>query len=112
VLKATSASLPVLGKTVIAIKAIGTIIVEPQIKNRKSLLVHRQNANDEIKAALEASGVQDLSSARVAAAQRKEHERRLTEIRKELANLAPGNNARKLAPGLEALKSYLGELRG
>ena len=76
------------------------------------LLVRHQNANDEMKATLEAARVQDLASARVAAAQRKEHERRLTEVRKVMGNLAPGNRAKKLAAGLEALKSNLGELRG
>jgi energy-coupling factor transporter ATP-binding protein EcfA2 len=111
-LKMPSASFPVLGKTVIAIREVGTIIVEPQIKNRNALVLRRQNADDEMKAALEAARVQDLASARVATAQRKEHERRLAEVRKEMENLAPGNRAKKLAAGLEALKSNLGELRG
>jgi uncharacterized protein YhaN len=111
-LKIQSASLAVVGKTIIAIKELGTITVEPQIKNRNALLSRRQTANDELKAALEAAGVPDLASARLAAAQRKEHGRRLAEIRKEMANLAPGNRSKKLAAGLDALKSYLGELRG
>lgn len=112
VLKTASASFPVLGKTVIAIQEVGTIIVEPQIKNRNALLARRQEANDEMKAALEAAGVPDLASARVAAAQRKEHERRLAEIRKETTGLAPGNRSKKLAAGLDALKNHFGELRG
>jgi uncharacterized protein YhaN len=112
VLKAPSASFPVLGKTLIAIQDVGTIVVEPQIKNRNALLARRQEANDEMKAALEAAGVHNLASARIAAAQRKEHERRLAEIRKETTGLAPGNRARKLAAGLEALKNHVGELRG
>jgi uncharacterized protein YhaN len=112
VLKTPSASLSVVDKTIIAIQEIGEFTIEPQIKNRNALLTRRQTANDELKSALEAAGVPDLASARVAAAQRKEHERRLAEIRKEMANLAPGNRAKKLAAGLDALKSYLGELRG
>jgi len=112
VLKTPSASLSVVDKTIIAIQEIGALTIEPQIKNRTALLSRQQTANDELKSALEAAGVPDLASARVAAAQRKEHERRLAEIRKEMANLAPGNRSKKLVAGLDALKSYLGELRG
>jgi energy-coupling factor transporter ATP-binding protein EcfA2 len=112
VLKAPTASLPIIGKTTIAIERVGTIIVEPQIKNRTDLLARRDAANDEMKATLEAAGVKDLASARAAAAQRKEHLRRSIDIKKEMENLAPGNRSKKLAVGLEALKSYLGELRG
>jgi hypothetical protein len=65
-----------------------------------------------LKASLEAAGVPDLPSARTAAAQRKEHERNLAQARKDLANLAPGNRQKKLAPGLEALKAHVGESRG
>jgi hypothetical protein len=65
-----------------------------------------------MKAALETAGVRDLAAARVAAAQRKEHERRLAEIRKETTGLAPGNRSKKLAAGLDALKINVGELRG
>jgi chromosome segregation ATPase len=112
VLKVASASFPVLGKTVIVIQEVGKIIVEPKIKNRNALLARRQAVNDEMKAALEAAGVQDLASARIAAAQRKEHERRFAEIRKEITGLAPGNRSKKLAAGLDALKNHVGELRG
>jgi chromosome segregation ATPase len=111
-LKTQSASLAIVGKTIIEIKELGTITVEPQIKNRNALLSRRHTAADELKSALDAAGVSDLASARAAAAQRKEHERRLAEIRKEVANLALGNRSKKLAAGLDALKSYLGELRG
>ena len=65
-----------------------------------------------MKAALEAAGVEDLAAARIAAAQRKEYLRRSSDISKELANLAPGDQSKKLAAGLEALKGHLGELRG
>jgi chromosome segregation ATPase len=105
-------TIPVLGKATIAIEAIGTIIVEPQIKNRSTLLKRQQNAADEWTASLEAAGVTDLAAARLASAQRKEYERSVTAVRKELANLAPGNRQKKIAAGLEALKSHVGELRG
>ena len=65
-----------------------------------------------MKAALDAAGVKDLNSARLAAAKRKEHERRLSDIRKEITNLAPGNRAKKLQTGLQALRDHMGELRG
>jgi chromosome segregation ATPase len=111
-LDASTASLPVLGKTIITIQDVGAITVEPQIKNRAALLTRRDAAHDEVKAALEAAGVKDLAAARMAAAQRKEYLRRASDISKELANLAPGNRSKKLAAGLEALKGHLGELRG
>lgn len=99
-------------KTTIAITEIGTITVEPQIKNRTTLLKRRQDASDELKASLEAAGVPDLFAARIAAAQRREHERNLAQMQKDLASLAPGNRQRKLAPGQEALNAHIGELRG
>jgi hypothetical protein len=105
-------TIPVLGKTTIAIEAIGTIVVEPQIKNRAVLLKRQQSAADEWSASLEAAAVPDLTAARLASARRKEYERSVTAVRKELANLAPGNRQKKIAAGLEALKSHVGELRG
>ena len=101
-----------LGKTTIAIEAIGAIIVEPQIKNRAALLERQQRAADEWIASLEAAEVTDLAAARLSSAQRKEHERSLTAVRKELANLAPGSRQKNIAAGLDALKSHVGELRG
>jgi DNA repair exonuclease SbcCD ATPase subunit len=111
-LPASTVAMQVMGRTLIAIPSVGTITVEPQIKNRKALLARRDAATQEMKVALEAAGAESLSAARAAAAQRKEHVRRSNEIAKELANLAPGNRSKKLAAGLEALKSYLSELRG
>lgn len=111
-LKATSEPLPILAKTVVAIDDIGEITIEPQIKNRNVLLARQQNARDELKAALEAAGVPDIATARRASGQRKELERRLSAIRREMEGLAPGNRAKKLAHGLEALKAYLSLLRG
>ncbi len=111
-LAAPSAVLPVLQKTVIAIGEVGEIIVEPQIKNRGALLARQQKASEALNAALEAAGAADIASARLAAAQRKEHERRLSAIRKELTDLAPGNRSKKLAAGLDALRAHLSELCG
>jgi uncharacterized protein YhaN len=111
-LTAPLASLAVLEKTVIAIQDVGTITVEPQIKNRTALRTRQQGASEELRAALDTAGVKDLSSARIAAAQRKEQERRLSDIRKEITNLAPGNRAKKLQAGLQALRDHLAELRG
>jgi hypothetical protein len=61
-LDASTASLPILGKTVIAIQGVGAITVEPQIKNRAALLTRRDAARDEVKAALEAAGVKNLAA--------------------------------------------------
>lgn len=98
-LSAPTTSLPILGKTAIAIQEVGTITVEPQIKNRAALLARRDTAHDEMKASLEAAGVKDVAAARAAAAQRKEHLRRSSDISKEMANLAPGNRSKKLTAG-------------
>jgi len=111
-LDASTASLPILGKTMITIQDVGAITVEPQIKDRAALLTRQDAAHDEVKAALEAAGVKDLAAARMAAAQRKEYLRRSSDISKELTNLAPGNQSKKLAAGLAALKGHLGKLRG
>lgn len=96
-LNALTASLPILGKTTIAIEKVGAITVEPQIKNRAALLTRRDAANDEMTAALEVAGVKDIASARAASAQRKEHLRRSSDIKKEMENLAPGNRSKKVA---------------
>jgi energy-coupling factor transporter ATP-binding protein EcfA2 len=105
-------ALAVLEPTTIAIENIGSIVVEPQIKDLPALLKRRQDADDALIAALDAAGVSDLAAAREAAAQRREQERALAQIRTDLSNVAPGNRQRKLAPGLEALKAYVSALRG
>lgn len=105
-------ALAILEPTAIAIEGIGSIVVEPQIKNLSALLKRSQDAEDALAAALSAAGVSDLAAARTAAAQRREHERALAQIRKELSNVAPGDRQKKLAPGLEALRAYVSALRG
>jgi len=111
-LAASEASMPIMDKTTIAIPGVGTITIEPQIKNRGALLARHDAAARELREALDAAGVGGLSAARAAAARRKEHVRRSDDIARELAKLAPGNRSKKLAPGLDALKSHLSELRG
>jgi uncharacterized protein YhaN len=105
-------ALALLEPTTIAIEGVGTIAVEPQIKNLTALLKRCENAQDTLATALLAAGVTDLPAARAAAARRREHERSLGDMRKALAKLAPGNCHKKLAVGLDALKTYVGTLRG
>lgn len=111
-LRERNATLTAIDKTVIAIEGIGTIAVEPRIGDRAALLARQEQARSELKAALEAAGTEDLAAARTAAAQRKEHERRFANVRRDLAGLAPGNKARRIAAGLDALRSHVGLLRG
>ena len=105
-------ALAILRPTMIAIDGVGSIAVEPQIKDLSTLLKRQQDAEDALAAALSEAGVTDLAAARLAAARRREHERALAQIRTELTNVAPGNPQKKLAPGLEALRAYIGTLRG
>lgn len=108
----SAGSLPVVTKTIIGIDGIGKITVDPQIKNRDTLLDRMGRAKEDLKASLEAAGAEDLSAARQAAARRKEHERRLAEVRREVTGLAPGDRSTKLKAGLDALRNYVSELRG
>ena len=110
-ISSSASSMPIMGKTTVAIARVGTITIEPQIKNRGALLTRRDAAVQQMKDALQAAGVESLAAGRTAAAQRKEHARRLNEIGKELARV-PGDKSKKLAPGLDALRSHLSELRG
>lgn len=89
-------TLPIMGKTTVAIARVGTITIAPQIKNRTALLTRRDAGALEMREALQAAGVDSLAAARLAAAQRKEHVRRSNDIGKELASLAPGNKSKKL----------------
>lgn len=105
-------SFSILEPTTIAIAGIGAIAVEPQIKNLSTLLKRRQDAKDALASALSAAGAVDLGAARVAAARRRDHERSLAQIRKELASVAPGDSRKRLAPGIEPLRTYVSALRG
>lgn len=111
-LTTTTESFPILRKTIVAIQGVGAITIEPQVKDRVALSGRLHTASEEMRAALEAAGVETLACARSAAARRKEYMRRSSEINREIANLASGNKSKKLEPGLEALEAHLSELRG
>lgn len=102
----------ILEPATIAIEGVGAITVEPQIKNLQALLSRQQVARDALDTALRDAAVADLPAARAAAAERRAHERSLADVRRELANLAPANSQKKLAAGLDALKSHIATLRG
>ena len=105
-------TISILGKTTVVMRDWGKISIDPQIRNHAVLAKRLEAAEIELKESLKDAGAVDLSAARLAAAQRKEHINRLNTISKELAGLAPGNTSKKLAPGPDHLKSYLGQLRG
>lgn len=111
-LSAAQPPLSILARAVIGIEEVGSISIEPQIKNRTALTNRRAAAIEELRQSLEAAGASDLPAARAAAGLRREHVRQLADVRREIANLAPGNRQRKIPAGLDVLKSYLGELRG
>jgi len=105
-------AISILSKTTVTVRNLGKLIVEPQIKNHTSLVEQQDAAEVELEEALRDAGVADLFAARIAAAQRRELVDRSINITKELADLAPGNSSKKLQPGIDRLKSYLGQLRG
>jgi uncharacterized protein YhaN len=105
-------SLSLIEKTNIVIREIGIISIEPKVKDRVELLKRIQDAEVALESALTNAGAKDLATARAAAAQRNQHSRELEHIQKEIAGLTPGNSAKKLKPGLDNIKSYVGELRG
>lgn len=102
----------ILNKTSIAVKDLGEIVVDPQIKDHGTLIERLEVARINLKEALQNAGAPDLSAARFTAAQRKEHVMRSLSISKELVSLCPGNSVKKFAPGLENLKNHVGQLRG
>jgi energy-coupling factor transporter ATP-binding protein EcfA2 len=105
-------SLPVVAKTLIAIESVGKITVEPQIHDRDALLERLRSAENEFKAALEAAGTETLTAARHAVAKRRELERQLGDVRREIASLAPRDPSTKLAAGVDARQTRVSELRG
>lgn len=105
-------SLPVVAKTVIGVEGVGEIGVEPQINDRDAIIDRLRLAKNEFKASLEAAGTDSLTAARHAVAQRRELERRLADIRREIASLAPRDPATKLAAGLDSRQTRVKELRG
>lgn len=111
-LDAPTMSLAVVAKTLIGVEGVGKIAVEPQIHERDAILERRRLAESELKAALEAAGAENLTAARYAVAQRRELERQLADVRREIAGLAPRDPSTKLAAGLDARQTRVRELGG
>lgn len=109
---APTMSLPVVAKTLIEIQGIGEIAVEPKINDREAILERLRLAESDLKIALEAAGAENLTAARLALAQRRELEGQLTDIRREIAGLAPRDSLTKLPAGLEARRTRVKELSG
>ncbi|MGO9357075.1 MAG: AAA family ATPase [Xanthobacteraceae bacterium] len=105
-------SLAVVAKTLVGVEGIGNITVEPQIHNRDTILERLRLAENEIREALEAGGAENLTAARYAVAQRRELDRQLADVRREIAGLAPRDPATKLAAGLDARQTRVRELQG
>lgn len=105
-------SLAVVAKTLVAVEGVGNISVEPQIHDRDAILERLRLAESEIREALEAAGAENLTSARYALAQRRELDRQLADVRREIAGLAPRDPASKLAAGLDARQTRVRELQG
>lgn len=105
-------SIPVVAKTIIRVENVGNITVEPQINDRDLLIEKLRAAENGLNVALEAAGASSLTAARQAAAKRRELERQLAVISREITNLAPLDPAAKLAAGLDARRSRVNELRG
>ena len=105
-------SLAVVAKTVVGVEGVGNITVEPQIHGRDTILERLRLAENEIREALEGAGAENLTAARYALAQRRELDRQLADIRREIAGLAPRNPATKLAAGLDARQTRVRELQG
>jgi chromosome segregation ATPase len=111
-LAAPTMSLAVVAKTLVGIEGIGNIAVEPQIHDRDAILDRLRLAENEIREALETAGAENLTAARYAVAQRRELDRQLADVRREIAGLAPRDPATKLAAGLDARQTRVRELQG
>lgn len=111
-LDAPTESLALVDKSVVSVEGVGSFTVEPQINDRDAILERLRLAELELRAALEAAAAEDLTAARNAAAKRHELERRLTDVRRDIAGLAPRVTSAHLAAGLDARQSRAGELRG
>ncbi|MGD0500797.1 MAG: AAA family ATPase [Bryobacteraceae bacterium] len=105
-------SVAVVAKTVVAVEGVGEIAIEPQIDDRDALLERLRMAEGELRAALSAAAVENLSAARRALEQRRAFESELVDVRREIARLAPAEPSIKLAAGLDARGIRVSELRG
>jgi DNA repair exonuclease SbcCD ATPase subunit len=110
--KNTRSSRSVVTKIFVEIEDIGSISIEPQVKDREVLLDDVTSARNALSLALEAADAVDLPMARLASARRELLQRNLAEIQREIATLAPGYKPSKLNPGLDALKGKVAEFRG
>ena len=102
----------VVTKAVVGVEGIGNIAIEPQIHDRAAILERLRVAENEIREALESAGAENLTAARYAVAQRRELDRQLADIRREIVGLAPKDPATKLAAGLDARQTRVRELQG
>ncbi len=102
----------VVDDVVIGVAGVGDIAIRPQVKDREVLLKRVDDANRALQAALVAANADTPAAVRAAAARRRELEYQLEGLRKEIARLAPGDINSGLAPGLDALKIRIEELRG
>jgi energy-coupling factor transporter ATP-binding protein EcfA2 len=111
-LDAPTASLAIVAKTTIGVEGVGKITVEPRIDDRDAVLERLRLAENTLLAALETAHAENLTAARHALAERRELERQLAEVRREIAGLAPRDPSTKLAAGLDARQTRISELRG
>jgi DNA repair exonuclease SbcCD ATPase subunit len=109
---ASDATYEVVEDVVIGIAGVGDIAIRPQVKDREAILKRVDRARRALQAALEAADADSPTAARAAGAQRREMEQKLDGLRSEIGRLAPGDIKSNLAPGLDALKIKIEELRG
>jgi hypothetical protein len=111
-LDAPTMSLAVVAKTLVDVEGVGIIAVEPQIHDRDAILERLRLAENEVREALETAGAENLTAARYAVAQRRELDRQLADVRREVAGLAPRDPSTKLAAGLDVRQTRVRELQG
>ena len=97
---------------VIGIGDVGEITVRPQVQDRASLVDRIDRTERAMENALAEAGTDAPASARAAAGRRRELVYRLAALRKEIGRLTPGDQKSGLAPGINALRVRIKELRG
>jgi hypothetical protein len=109
---ATDATYEVVEDVVIGVAGVGDIVIRPQVKDQEAILKTVDRAKRALQAALEAADANNPTAARAAAARRREVDYQLESLRKEISRLTPGDVRSNLAPGLDALRVKIEELRG